>query len=426
MKKTAMFVLLLLFAAASFALAGPECVTLENGVRVVLSEGPSTSLAAVCIMIEGGTSCEGPEERGTYSLLPDLVFSGTASRTKPEITRELSILGDSFGSHTYLRYWSFEATVPIASLEQLLLLLRDVLFFPSLSDEEFEKTKSTRTQSIRAGKDSPQQLLSDLYYSVFYPDLYTPRETRITNLANARLPLLQDVHGRYFQPGGTVVSIAGAVNREEALGITEKAFGGLRHGPEPLGEVRTGQKDGPLPFYRAASGGVTQAGVLTGTRLSGFDRSDEHLLQLVGAVLDRPFGGRLFTELREKNGLVYSVSTGYSLQTEPFSWYAVSTSRKRNTKTVREKTGDVLRQLRRKPPTAQELSLAKKYLKTRLSTDALFPVREARYTAGQVLLGETPRSIDERLRMIDAVTQEELASFIKDYFPDRWTSLVVR
>ena len=152
----------------------------------------------------------------------------------------------------------------------------------------------------------------------------------------------------------------------------------------------------------------------------------EHLLQLVGAVLDKPFGGRLFVELREKNGLVYSVSTGYSIETEPFSWYVVSTSRKRNTKAVREKTGDVLRQLRRKPPTAQELSLAKKYLKTRLSTDALFPVREARYTAGQVLLGETPRSIDERLRMIDAVTQEELASFIKNYFPDRWTSLVVR
>jgi zinc protease len=426
MTKIAVLALLLLFAAASFTLAGPEYVTLGNGTRVVLSEGPSTSLAAVCIMIEGGTSCEGPAERGTYSLLPDLILCGTASRTKAQITRELSILGDSFDSHTSPRYWAFEATVPAASLEHLLLLLRDVLFFPSLTEKEFEKKKSTRTQSIRAEKDSPQQLLSDLYYSVFYPDLYAPGETRITNIENARLPLLQGVHGRYFRPGGTVVSIAGALNMEEALGITEKVFGGLRQGPEPLPEAGAGQREGPLPFYRAAGGGVTQAGILTGTRLSGFDRSDEHLLQLVGAVLDKPFGGRLFTELREKNGLVYSVSTGYSLQTEPFSWYAVSTSRKRNIKAVVEKTEDVLRLLKKKPPDAQELLLAKEHLKTRLSTDALFPVREARYNAGQVLLGETPRGINERLRMIDAVTQEELAFFIKNYFPDRWTSLVVR
>jgi hypothetical protein len=53
MKINTLFVLLFLFAAP-FALAGPEPVTLQNGVRVVLSESSASSLAAVCIMIEGG------------------------------------------------------------------------------------------------------------------------------------------------------------------------------------------------------------------------------------------------------------------------------------------------------------------------------------------------------------------------------------
>jgi zinc protease len=234
------------------------------------------------------------------------------------------------------------------------------------------------------------------------------------------------VHGRYFRPEGTVISIAGDIEREEALGMTDMVFGNLRHGPDQLQEVRPEQETRPLPFYRAAGGGVTQAGILTGTRLLGLDRSDEHLLQLVGAVLDNSLGGRLFVELREKTGLVYSVYTGYSLEVYPFTWYVVSTSRKKNTKAVREKTGEVLRRLRRKPPDAQELSLAKEYLKTGLSTNALFPAYEAHYNAVQVLRGETLRSLDEKIRMIDAVTEEELASFIKEYFPARWTTLVVR
>jgi predicted Zn-dependent peptidase len=363
---------------------------------------------------------------GTFGLLSDLILSGTSTRTKSDVARELSLLGDSFKSYTAPGYWAVEGTVPSSSLDTLLILLGDILFFPSLSEDELEKTKRTRIQSLQAGMDSPQRLLSDLYYEVFYPDLHVSRETRIKNIENVSLSELRSVHMRYFQPVGTVISIAGAIEREKTLEMTDRVFGGLRQGPGPLPEARSGQKDGPLPFYRAAGGGVTQAGILTGARLSGFDRTDEHLLQLIGTVLDNSLGGRLFVQLREKTGLVYSVYTGYSLEVRPFTWYVVSTSRKKNIKAVGEKTENVLRLLKRKPPDAQELSLAKEYLKTHMSMNALFPVYEARYNAAKVLRGETLRSLDEKIRMIDAVTEEELASFIKEYFPARWTTLVVR
>jgi predicted Zn-dependent peptidase len=425
MKINTLFVLLFLFAAP-FALAGPEPVTLQNGVRVVLSESSASSLAAVCIMIEGGAGGEKEGGWGTFGLLSDLILSGTSTRTKSDVARELSLLGDSFKSYTAPGYWAVEGTVPSSSLDTLLILLGDILFFPSLSEDELEKTKRTRIQFLQAGMDSPQRLLSDLYYEVFYPDLHVSRETRIKNIENVSLSELRSVHMRYFQPVGTVISIAGAIEREKTLEMTDRVFGGLRQGPGPLPEARSGQKDGPLPFYRAAGGGVTQAGILTGARLSGFDRTDEHLLQLIGTVLDNSLGGRLFVQLREKTGLVYSVYTGYSLEVRPFTWYVVSTSRKKNIKAVGEKTENVLRLLKRKPPDAQELSLAKEYLKTHMSMNALFPVYEARYNAAKVLRGETLRSLDEKIRMIDAVTEEELASFIKEYFPARWTTLVVR
>ncbi|MBN2325088.1 MAG: insulinase family protein [Spirochaetes bacterium] len=425
MKGSVLFVLIFLFAA-SFARAAPGPVTLENGVRVVLSENPSTSLAAVCIMMEGGTDGEKPDERGTYGLLSDLILSGTESRTKSDITRELSLLGDSVETYATPGYWAVEGTVPQASLEDFLGLLCDILFFPSLPIEELEKTKRTKIQSLRAETDSPNRLLSDLYREVFYPDLHVSRETRIRNIESVSISHLRSVHDIYFRPDGTVVSIAGALSKEEALEMTERVFGVLPKPPERLQKDNNEHRDAPLPFYRSAGGGVTQAGILVGSRLSGFDRSNEHLLQLACAVLDNSLGGRLFVELREKTGLVYGVHTGYSLEVRPFTLYAVSTSRKKNIKAVEKKTVDVLRMLVRKPPDARELLLAKEYLKTAVNTNACLPVYEARYNARKLVFGEPLRSLDERMRMIDSVTEEELASFIEECFPSRWTTLVVR
>ena len=412
------------------ALAGPLVETLNNGMQVIVSEGFPSSIAGVSIMVEGGVRCEGREERGTYSLLSDMLLRGTSSRNKNEIAKEISLLGDSVRSYMREEYWAIDATIPGANLRQYLGLCRDLLFNPELSDGELERVKKTRMQTIRASEDSPSGRLSELYRSVFYPDLYPSKEERIENIRDADCVILERVHGRHFVPERIVISIAGGIEKGSALKIVEDLFGEIPETPPTASptapEVHAVQKNDPLPFFRTESGGVTQAGILYGTRLDGFSRKDEHILLLFGAILDNSLGGRLFQSLRENKGLVYDIRTGYSLSVRPYTWYVITTSRGRNTEAVKEETEKVLRGLKKDPPSAQEIEIAVNYLKTRLAAQSLSPLFTARYNAERLLRGEEPLSLERRTMMLDRIKPEDLSSFVSNYLPSRWTILTVR
>lgn len=408
------------------ALAEPLVETLGNGMQVIVSEGFPSSIAGVSIMVEGGFRCEGREERGTYSLLSDMLLRGTSSRNKNNIAKEISLLGDSVRSYTREEYWAIDATIAGASLRQYLRLCRDLLFNPELSSGELERVKKTRIQTIRASEDSPSGRLSELYRSVFYPDLYPSKEERIKNIRNVDRALLERVHGRYFMPERIVISIAGGIERGRALKIIEDLFGEIPEGPPTAPEVHAVQKNDPLPLFRTEGGGVTQAGILYGTRLDGFSRKDEHILMLFGAILDNSLGGRLFQSLRENKGLVYDIRTGYSLSVRPYTWYVITTSRRKNTEAVREETEKVLRGLKKDPPSAQEIEVAVNYLKTRLAAQSLSPLFTARYNAERLLRGEELLSLERRMMMLDGIKPEDLSSFVSNYLPSRWTILMVR
>ncbi len=424
MKKIFLLFSLLLLTREAFS--EPLVETLGNGVQVIVSEGFPPTIAGVSIMVEGGIRCEGRDERGTYSLLSDMLLRGTSSRNKNEIAKEIALLGDSVRSYTREEYWAIDATVPAASLRQYLELCRDLLFNPELSSEELEHVKRTRIQAVRASEDSPSGRLSELYRTVFYPDIHPSNAERIANISAADHTLLERVHGRYFVPERIVISIAGGIERGSAIEIAEDLFGGIPQGPSQAPEVHTVQKNDPLPLFRTEGGGVTQAGILYGTRLDGFSRKDEHILLLFGAVLDNSLGGRLFGSLRENKGLVYDIRTGYSLSIRPYTWYVITTSRRKNTQAVREETKKVLRGLTKDPPSEQEIEVAVNYLKTRLASQSLSPLFTARYNAERLLRGEEALSLERRMIILDGIKPEDLFSFISNYLPSRWTTLMVR
>ena len=424
MKRIALVFLLVLLGTRAFA--GPTRHSLSNGMQVVLSESPSSTLAGVSILVWGGILCEKREERGTFSILSDMLLRGTLSRTQQEIAKEVSLFGDSVSSYTGTEYWAIDATVPAASLGEYLFFCYDLLFNPQLSEKELEKVKKTKIQSLRASDDVPENRLAELYRSVFYPDIHLSNEERIANITKADRAFLDRIHKSYFVPERIVISIAGDIETGAIFALIEDLFDDAPQKTGPYPDERLVQRDGSLPVYRVEGGGVTQASILTGTRLRGFDRSDEHTVMLLGAVLDNSLGGRLFNGLREEKGLVYDVRTGYSLSIRPYTWYVISTSRRKNTSTVREETEKILNDLKRKPPTPEEIKLAKQYLKTMLAIRSLTPLFEARYNAERLLRGERILSFEERTMILDGLTDEDLSSFVSAYFPSRWTTLVVR
>jgi zinc protease len=398
---------------------------LNNGIKVVLYKTRTTNLIGVSILFSGGTRFEKKEEKGAFRLLELMLPKGTETKTEEMITEQISLLGDSFNISTTGEFWSLEATIVHDDLETILDLSRDILFNPVFSEGNLYKVKKMAIQTIKASEDSPWSHMSELYRSVFYPDFYADKDTRINNIRNAKKTTIQRIHREYFTPENMIIAVTGDIDLEGTMDLIDSTFGFLYHGAAPS-QTELKQQDTSLPLYKAEGGGITQAGILIGARLKGFERSDEHLLMLLGAVLDNSLGGRLYDEVREEKGLVYSISTNYSLSLEPFTWFVFSTSRRKNIKSVISATEDVLKGLRRKPVTDGELELAKEYLKTRLAVSYLNPLTVAHYNSVKLLRDGVPKSLSERTIEIDDVSRQELDAFINKYFPKQWTKLLIR
>ena len=119
---------------------------------------------------------------------------------------------------------------------------------------------------------------------------------------------LLSIYRKFFNPGNMVLALSGNLNRDEMVRAVTASFGS-----DPLVEpalVREIKRQQPedLPALEERRGGITQAGIVIGTRLQGFERKDALLIEMASAVLDNSLGGRLFEELREKSGLVYSIT----------------------------------------------------------------------------------------------------------------------
>ena len=181
-----------------------------------------------------------------------------------------------------------------------------------------------------------------------------------------------------------------------------------------------------LPPFKEMYGGITQATIFVGMRLEGFDRCNAVIVDLVNAVLDNSLGGRLYDEVREKQNLVYSISPYYSIRIEPYTWFVLATTRKRNKSRVIRETEMVLQSMKKNPPSDHELRLAKSYLITRLAISYQSPQNRAHYEAERILRGEDILNFEERIDAIESVTREEILRFIDRYFPQTWTTLVVR
>ncbi len=398
----------------------------DNGILIHLNESTQSSLIGMSVLVSGGTRYEKESERGTFRLITDMLKRGTKTRSKQDIRKAISLLGDSYDVFVGTEYWGINATVPSEALPSLIELTKDLLFNPLFDERDLAKAKNIAIQTINTLEDSPYNSMIDFYQSVFYPDLYATSKMRIENIQNMELQTLMQIHQDFFTPKNMVIALTGNFDSHYAFQLLTDTFGQLPMQDKSIPGYSTEQGQGSMPRHREKVGGLTQAGIFIGTRLTGFDRKDETVIKVVNAVLVNSVGGRLFKAVREEKGLVYDIRPHYSLRVKPYTWFVFGTSRKKNIREVIEETERVLRMLRKNTPTEKELLLAKNYLKTRLAISYQSPMNRAVYNAEQLMRGDIPKSYTERVAEIDAVTLNEITSFIDTHLSGSWTKLVIR
>ena len=377
---------------------------ISNGQRLISER--LDHLRSVCLgfWIPAGSRDEPTALEGASHFIEHLLFKGSSKYTAEEIAQIFDTLGGELNASTSREYVIVYGRFLDDQLPLALDVMTDMLLTPTFTD--LDREREVVLEEIAMVEDSPQDLIHDVLAEVVldgHPLAHPILGTRET-IAGASEEDIRKFHRRLFAFGDMVVAAAGNVDHDQVRELL------LERQPKPDGNnpQRTSQIPVVPPQRHFVSKETEQMHVCFGG--VGMARNDERRFQL--SVLDSLFGGslssRLFQEVREKRGLVYSVYSFANLYTETGLTGLYFGCRPERLGQVVETVGRELIKVTKEPVPEDELQRAKEHLKGRMilgleSTSS----RMTRLGKG-VITGTEILSLDELAARVDAVTSEQI------------------
>jgi predicted Zn-dependent peptidase len=411
------------------ALPAPRFELLENGVWVATEHLTHVRSVSLGVYLDTGSRDETPADNGLAHFFEHMVFKGTPRLGPLEIVQRFEATGGQINAYTSKEQTCFYGKVVDTQVAPALDALLDMTFAAKFSDHDIRKEKDVVIEEIRAVNDSPDELSYELFAEAAYGGHAVGRpiagtEESVRGLTRAALQRHRDA-ARDSMPAAVVA--VGRVDHEAFVKQVRKFFG-LR------GAKRAATRRAALPRAAGAFRGahlvrardVQQATVVLGGPACPWESPDRFPLLLLHCALGDGMSSRLFQNLREKHGLVYSIfSSPEFLAREGLFAVGFATEPKNVEKAVRE-IGRELARLRAKGLPAKELRQAKENVKGGIllgleSTGSRMAALARRLLGDQ--LDETPERV---LARVEAVTGRDILRCAREYLrPETWASAAV-
>src|SRR5438034_677366 len=280
---------------------------LPSRIRLLTERIPHVRTVAVGIWVGVGSRYEPVEQHGISHFLEHLFFKGTATRSALEIAQAVDDIGGQMNAFTDREQTVFYVKVLSSHLDRALEIYADMLLHSTLAAESIERERQVIAEEIKSYEDSPDELVQDLFAQTVWnshplgrPVIGTlPTVNRLT-----RDDFVEHIR-RFYRPNNVVLAAAGDLEHDQVAALVGRHFGAWegatdpvrQPAPQPQADIATRTKE------------TEQVHLCLGTQ--GLAQADERRYAL--SVLDHLLGGgmssRLFQEIRERRGLVYSISS---------------------------------------------------------------------------------------------------------------------
>ncbi len=385
---------------------------LSNGLRVVTDHVSSVESVALGVWVGVGTRNEDLSYNGAAHMVEHMLFKGTGKRDALELVEVIENVGGHMNAYTSRELTSYHIHLLKNDVPLALDVLSDMVQHSTMPEDEVERERGVILQEIGMCNDTPDDFVFDCYFETAYADqaLGAPILGRSDIIKAMTRDTLMDYVHRLYTPRNMVICASGNIDHDLFVRQVEGAFTAL-------------PKDGDLPFVPARyTGGEyrEQRDLEQSHVILGFDApsrlSDDYY---TGQVLATLFGGgmssRLFQEVREKRGLVYSVYSFHSVHNDggQFGVYA-GTGPEKLPELIPvicdevKKLGSTL--------TEQELLRAKAQLRSSSLMAKESMMKRADQNARDILLRGGLRPVNEIIERIDAVDVPKLQALCAKIF----------
>jgi predicted Zn-dependent peptidase len=397
---------------------------LDNGIRVVTEDHPSSRAVACGIWIDSGTRDEKKSEQGISHFLEHMVFKGTKNRSAYDIVKDLEMVGAEVNAFTTKENTCFHTLSLYENLDLSVEVLADLVCRATFPKADLEVERGVILQELYSAEDSPEEYIFDVFLEEFYKSSslgwqILGSEESVKSIK--RTHLLNYYKSRYVG-ANMVVSAAGRLNHDELVKKLRKHLKRIPKGKPIPKRTRAKAK----VFREILNRDSDQAHLLLGLPATSFRDRFRFEAFILNALLGGGMTSSLYQKVREDEGLVYSIYSSLSTFTDTgvINIYANATAE--NTRRVMELIFKEMRRLKKHGLTQVDLDLFRNQVRAGILLGA-DDVENRMNSLGvnEMVFGKY-RSADEIIEELEAVTLSTMKEYMRHYLDfDKMSILVL-
>ncbi len=286
---------------------------LKNGMTVIF-EKRNLPVVSVAFAVRQGGINEDVSEKGISHFIEHMLYKGTPTRNAKQIAEEIEKNGgelNGFTSEVITAYW---CKMPSKHINVALSVLSDMVKNPLFDEKELEKERKVIFEEIKLYHDNPQRYVMDeiqksLYSGTMGKDLIGTYET----MKSLDRKKIIEKFRQVYTPNNMILCVVGNADFDDILKFAEENFGNEK------GKILKQKFNLKNEIKIEKRKGVDQANLIFAYHVPLSSDKKSHAARVLGTLLAGGMSSRLFSEIREKRNLAYSVK-GDSAITKDFAY----------------------------------------------------------------------------------------------------------
>ncbi len=390
--------------------------TLDNGLVLVAEPMPWLESAAFSLLVPAGSVYDPDDRAGLSGFTCEMALRGAGSRDSRQFVTDMDNLGVDRSENVSAAFTSYSGATLAAQLPQAIAIYADVVRHPHLPADQLEAGRQVVLQELAAVEDEPSHKVMIELRRRHYPHPWgRPAQGDLEALQAITIDEIRRHHQATNRPQGSILSVAGKFDWEQLCDEVDRLFGDWDAADLPTPGAG---KTGPLHDHLQSDTNQTQIGV----SYDSVPYRDPDYFAAWGAVgaLSGGMSSRLFTEVREKRGLCYSVSASYNTLRDRGSVMCYAgTSADRAQETLDVMIGELVRLA--EGIEQHEIDRLKARIKSALvMQQESSSARSSSIARDWYLLGRT-RTLEEVGKLIDDLSLNSINAYLKANPPRNFT-----
>lgn len=391
----------------------------KNGLRAIYVPQKTSQAVTVLVLVGTGSRYEKKEINGISHFLEHMMFKGTKKMPTPfEVAETLDKVGAECNAFTSEDFTGYYAKAETSKFGIIFDWVSDIFLNSSLPRKEIEKERGVIVEEINMYYDHPMRYSERLWTKLLYGNQPAGRDIAGTKDNVKKMPRkeLVDYRKKQYVPGNTVLCLAGNINIEKAEKKIKEHFVGVR-GDKMIERPKVIERQSSpqclLEFRK-----TDQTHLWLGVRGYNIFHPMRYAQQVLGMILGGGgmMSSRIFSEIREKMGLVYYIAT--EVEASPDTGFLATRAGVVNDK-VEEAVSAILKEYKKiakKKVSAEELKKAKNKIKGRMALSLEPSDAKASFFGLQELLEGRILTAKETFKEIDKVSQNDILKVAEDIF----------